>query len=273
MADETRRNFLKLGCTAVASATIASGLNFINVKEAKAATPGYGYPVGGLNVDNSADLGYQGYKGTSPYSADAGKHCAAATFGAILGQMQDVVGGSYDNIPLGMMEWASGGVASFGSLCGTLNGAAAAIGVICDNDDAKGFINDLLTWYSETNLPIYAPEGAVAHTQSIAGSNLCHISVTNWCIASGNASGSSERSDRCACLSADVVAKVVEMLNANVGGIMGNPRDNSTVCGACHYKGTDSAGGQFTRGKMNCESCHTKITKAPERGHHGGKNK
>ena len=80
--------------------------------------------------------------------------------------------------------------------------------------------------------------------------------MTRWCEASGFASGSSERSDRCARLSADVAAKVVEMLNSSVGGVLGNPRDNNTNCGQCHYKGKDYEAGQFTRGKMNCMSCH-----------------
>ena len=256
--EESRRKFLKVGCTAVAGTAVASGLNLLNLKVAKASSAQhpYGWPINGLDVEATLDLGYQGYKGISRFSADAGKHCASATFGAIVGQLQEVVGGPYSEIPLAMMQWASGGVVGFGSLCGTLNGAAAAIGLICGKDDAKAVIADLLTWYSETYLPIYVPVGGTAIVQSKAESNLCHVSVTRWCDESGFASGSSERSDRCARLSADVAAKVVEMLNSSVGGILGNPRDNNTNCGQCHYKGKDYEAGQFTRGKMNCMSCH-----------------
>lgn len=274
---ETRRSFLKTGCALVAGATVASGINLLNAQNAEAtsAEHPYGWPVEGLDIEATKELGYLGYKGTSRFSGAAGKDCASGTFAAIIGQLQEVVADDpthpYHGIPLSMMQWASGGVAGFASLCGTINGACAAIGLVCSNADATLYIADLLTWYSETSLPIYpTPKYAVPHTQSVAASDLCHVSVTNWCLASGYASGSSERSDRCACLSADVAAKVVEMLNSGVGGVLGNPRDNSTVCGQCHYKGTDYAGGQFTRGKMNCHSCHVNITKASPKGHHGG---
>lgn len=274
---ETRRNFLKAGCTVVAGATVASGINLLNVKSAKAtsAEHPYGWPVEGLDVEETKELGYLGYKGTSRFSIDAGKDCASGTFGAIVGQLQEVVADDpehpYHGIPLAMMQWASGGVAGFASLCGAINGACAAIGLVCSNSEAKAYIADLLTWCSETALPIYpSPNYEEPHAQSVAGSNLCHVSVTNWCLASGYASGSSERSDRCACLTADVASKVVEMLNDGVGGVLGNPRDNSTVCGACHYKGGDYDAGQFTRGKMNCHSCHVTISKASENGHHLG---
>ena len=147
---ETRRNFLKVGCTAVAGTAVASGLNLLNVKMAKASSAQhpYGWPVNGLDVEATKDLGYQGYKGISRFTPDAGKDCASGTFGAIVGQLQEVVGGPYSGIPLAMMQWASGGVVGFGSLCGALNGAAAAIGLACGKGDAKAFIADLLTWYS-----------------------------------------------------------------------------------------------------------------------------
>ena len=256
--EKARRNFLKIGCTAVAGTAMAGGLNLINVNVAKAnsAQHPYGWPIYGLDVEATMDLGYQGYKGISRFTADAGKDCASGTFGAIVGQLQEVVGGPYSEIPLAMMQWASGGVVGFGTLCGALNGAAAAIGLVCGKSDAKAFIADLLTWYSETNLPAYIPAGGTAIIQTKAESNLCHVSVTRWCNESGFASGSSERSDRCARLTADVAAKTVEMLNSSVGGELGNPRDNNTKCGYCHYKGQDYDAGQFTRGKMNCMSCH-----------------
>ena len=102
-----------------------------------------------------------------------------------------------------------------------------------------------------------------------AGGNLCHTSVTNWCNASGYASGSPERSERCARLAGDVVARAVEMLNGSVVLTGAVPRDK-TVCGQCHYKGTDFGGGQFTRGKMDCNTCHTDLKKVARNGHKNG---
>ena len=91
--NETRRNFLKTGCAVVAGATVASGINLLNAKDAKAtsAEHPYGWPVEGLDIEETKVLGYQGYKGTSPFSSAAGKDCASATFGAIVGQLQEVV--------------------------------------------------------------------------------------------------------------------------------------------------------------------------------------
>ncbi len=274
---ETRRKFLKAGCAAVAGATVASSTSLFNTKEAKAemsATHPYGWPIGGIDVIVAKDLGYQGYKGTSRFSPEAGKKCASATFGTIIGLFREAVGNKSNHpvygIPLSMMQWGSGGVAGFASLCGALNGASAAIGLVCSNNDAKKYITDLLTWYSESALPVYpSPKFGKPHIQSIANSNLCHMSVTNWCLSSEFASGSSERSDRCACLSADVSAKVVEMLNSGVKGALSNPRDKHTTCGTCHYKGKKFSDGQFTRGKMNCNSCHTDIAKVVAQGQHG----
>lgn len=273
---EARRSFLKTGCAAVAGVAVATGINLVNPKEALAAySHPFGYPIGGLDVETTKDFGYQGYKGISPYAGGENKECASGVFTAIIGQLKDAfasTGSGYDAIPLEMMNWASGGIAGIGSVCGALNGGCAAIGLICSPANAKLYISDLLTWYSETALPIYpTPQYPVPHAQSVAGSNLCHVSVTKWCLASGFASGSPERSDRCACLCADVASFVVDMLNNDVKGVLGNPRDNNTNCGQCHYKGTDYAGGQFTRGKMNCLSCHTEITKASEKGHKNGK--
>ncbi len=274
---ETRRNFLKAGCATVAGATMASGIGLFNVREVKAeitATHPYGWPIDGIDVAVAKDLGYQGYKGISRFSPEAGKHCASATFGTLIGLLREAIGDKTNHplhrIPLSMMQWGSGGVAGFATLCGALNGASAAIGLVCSNSDAKKYIADLLTWYSETALPLYpSSKYEKPHVQSVADSNLCHVSVTNWCLASEYASGSSERSDRCACLSADVSAKVVEMLNSGVGGSLSNPRDKHTTCGTCHYKGKKFSDGQFTRGKMNCNSCHADIAKAVAKKQHG----
>ena len=262
---ETRRNFLKTGFAAVAGAAAAKSIDFFKVKEA-AAKPRfrehpYGWPLNGLDTDESRETAYEIFYNRSRFSSAAGKHCASAAFGSIVGMLQETFAhdrnNPYHNIPLSMMQWGAGGAAGFGSLCGALNGACTAIGLACSNDDAKKYISDLLTWYSETDLPIYpSPVPEYNHVQSAAGSNLCHVSVTNWCIASGYASKSPQRFDRCACLAADVASKTVEMLNSGIGGTLGNPRDNSTNCGQCHYMGTDFAGGQFTHGAMNCSTCH-----------------
>ncbi|MCI5207277.1 MAG: twin-arginine translocation signal domain-containing protein [Candidatus Electrothrix sp. ATG2] len=277
---ESRRDFLKTGCLAIAGATAASSIGLTTPKESQASSAElpFGWPSEGLNIEETKELAYTGYLGTSRFSGAAGPHCASATFGAIVGQLQEVAlidpaFAPYNNIPLGMMKWGAGGIVGFASLCGALNGACAAIGLAC-GAHAKQYMANLLTWYSEAELPIYpGPDSDISHITSTAGSNLCHVSVTNWCLESGYGSGSPERGQRCACLAADVAGKVVEMVNSGYPEELGNPRDNNTTCGSCHSAGKDFDGGQFTRGKMDCNSCHVDIRKSSPEGHRFRGNK
>ena len=257
MSDTTRRGFLK-GAGTYGAATgigLAGGFGLGDPSRVKVqAQHPFGYPESGLSVEGTRELGYTGFKGVT--LADGTRHngCAFGTFNAIIGQLAETVGAPYTTIPVQMMDWAGAGVVGFGTLCGTLNGAAAAIGLICSGNDARAFVSDLLTWYSETPLPtnLHAPTGELP--QSRADSNLCHVSLTHWCRTSGFASDSPERAERCSRLSGDVAAKAVEMLNTSALGLQ-RPSEK-TVCRACHYMGPNYAAGQFTHGDMNCLTCH-----------------
>jgi hypothetical protein len=260
MSDTNRRDFLKTAGTygAASGFGLAGGYRIgkPNGGSAQAQHP-FGYPETGLNVEKTRELGYAGFQGI--VLPDGSRHggCAFGTFNAIIGQLAEVVGAPYTNIPVQMMDWAGAGVVGFGTLCGTLNGASAAIGLICSGSDARAYVSDLLTWYSEASLPtnLYAPTGELP--QSRADSNLCHVSLTHWCRESGFASGSPERAERCSRLSGDVAAKAVEMLNTSALGLQ--VPSEKTVCRACHYMGPSYAAGQFTHGEMNCLTCHINL--------------
>jgi hypothetical protein len=260
MSKTSRREFIKNAGTygAATGVGLAGGFGLASPEmvAAQAMHP-FGYPEGGLDVERTRQLGYEGFKGVN--LADGTRHsgCAFGSFNAIIGQLAEVVGAPYTTIPTQMMDWAGAGVVGFGTLCGTLNGAAAAIGLVCNGRDARAFISDLMTWYSETPLPtnLLAPTGDLP--QSKAESNLCHVSLTHWCRTSGFASGSGERAERCSRLSGDVAAKAVEMLN---GGALGlQVPSEKTVCRTCHFMGPDYASGQFTHGEMNCLTCHINL--------------
>ena len=261
MSDTTRRDFLRSAGTYgfATGVGLAGGVGLPRPSEAWAqeASHPFGYPEEGLDAERTRELGYLGFKGLDLGDGTRHSGCAFGTFNAILGQLADRVGAPYTAIPLQMMDWAGAGVVGFGTLCGTLNGAAAAIGLVCDGRDARAFISDLLTWYSETALPtnLYAPNGDLP--QSTAGSNLCHVSLTRWCRSSGFASGSPERAERCARLAGDVAAKAVEMLNQGALGL--EKPSEKTVCRACHYMGPSYDLGQFTHGEMNCLTCHVAL--------------
>lgn len=273
MPETNRRDFLKnagsYGATAGLGMVGGFGLGSPSYQETAAVHP-FGYPEGGLDVEETRQLGYDGFKGI--ILADGTRHsgCAFGAFNAIIGQLGEKVGTPYTSIPTQMMDWAGAGVVGFGTLCGTLNGAAAAIGLICSGRDARPFISDLLTWYSESALPTNLLEPTGELPQSIAESNLCHVSLTHWCRASGYASGSPERAERCARVSGDVAAKAVEMLNDGALGLQ--VPSERTVCRSCHYMGPNYAGGQFTHGEMNCLTCHIdlKEKQVVEAGHRMG---
>ena len=199
--------------------------------------------------------------------------CCYGAFHAIVESLAEIVGEPFSSFPSDMMRYGKGGMYGYGTLCGALNGASAAIQLATDEETAAKVITELLNWYATAALPTdTANQYAVNHEflvdelkaegalpQSVAGNVLCHISVSKWCQEAGFASGSEERKERCARLAGDVAAKAVELLN--------EVHDETFVpaltslgeqagCMACHKPGLDFSGGNFTQGKMNCTSCH-----------------
>ncbi len=223
--------------------------------------------------------------------------CGGGAFWAIMTALREKIGGPYQSClplpekeeiiaylsgkskgkpkPLVMMAYAYSGVMGYGSLCGTLNGPAAAISMALPFKDAKTIIERLMHYYERTPLPSdqanrYAAEKSFLVPkmlvpgklpQSVSHSVLCHASVTNWCLESGFASGSPQRLERCARLTGDLAAVAVEMMNAQAAGKLESrfpPADDPATAGCrkCHFEGPDFNAGQFTRGAMECGSCH-----------------
>lgn len=193
-------------------------------------------------------------------------------FSAVVTALRDEMGSPYTLIPIDMMRYGEGGVVGWGSLCGGLNGACAAITLVA-GEDYKKLVNELAGWYTQKPIPSDLSNDYAKNHEflvkkyksdeilpaSVSGSTLCHVSVTNWCKASGYASGSSERSERCARLTGDVAARAVELLNEHAAGkfkpAYAAPA-NVQGCRGCHSKGKNFKQGQFTRGKENCTQCH-----------------
>ena len=260
MAETTRRDFIKGvgGYGMAAGVGLVAGCGVGSPPEAAAqAVHPFGYPEGGLDVEKTRRLAYDGFKGITLPDGTRHGGCAFGAFNALIGQLSEVVGAPYTTIPPQMMDWAGAGAVGFGTLCGTLNGVAAAIGLICGGQDARGFISDLLTWYSETPLPTNQPGSGDPLPQSTADSNLCHVSITRWCKVAGLASGSPERIERCARVSGDVASKAVELLNQGALGL--RKPSEKTVCRNCHYMGPSFAMGHYTHGEMNCLTCHINL--------------
>jgi len=183
--------------------------------------------------------------------------CMYGVFEAIVGQLGDKYGEPYSSFPMGMISYGGGGIALWGSTCGTLNGAAAAIALFVTGADRNAIIDELFAWYETAALPTYKPKKAIRSSKPIkkskAGSVLCHASVSNWCEVSGYGGFSAERAERCGRLVADVAAKTVDLLNLYLRGKFQPKVYSAASCLSCHGKGNMVGD---TLAKMGCTSCH-----------------
>ncbi|HSH69878.1 MAG TPA: C-GCAxxG-C-C family protein [Deferrisomatales bacterium] len=185
-------------------------------------------------------------------------HCMYGVFAGIVGDLAEKCGGPFRTFPLELMKYGAGGVAGWGTLCGTLNGAAAAIHLV--SADPEPVIDELFGWYSSETLPDFIPEESPKPLpRSVARSPLCHVSVAEWCKVSGLDAYSVERNERCARLAAATARHTVESLNLQQAGALPLTHpvpEEVQLCRSCHERGGQVAN---ARGRMDCRACHREI--------------
>ena len=191
-------------------------------------------------------------------------HCMYAVFSSVVGQLAEIHGEPYSSFPLDMMAYGAGGVSSWGSLCGALNGSAAVIGLFVKSKAHRtALTNEVFLWHEQSSLPVYKPAKAdldIEIPTSTADSVLCHVSISKWCKISGHKSFSEACDERCKRVTADVTAKTVKLLNAwglQALATVHRPSKQLQSCNSCHGKGSTL---ENTRGKMNCTTCHSKLS-------------
>jgi hypothetical protein len=192
--------------------------------------------------------------------------CMYAVFGSVITQLATEVGMPFRAFPLDMMRYGASGVGGWGSVCGVINGCAALIGLFhSDKDDGQRneLIADMCLWYESSVLPQYEPAQS-ANTASVvtsmAGSILCHVSVSQWCRASHCDAESPERRERCRRLSAEGAMRVVTLLNGEASSLeFPDFMPETQSCIDCHGK----TGRVDPVGKMQCGSCHQFESKHP----------
>jgi hypothetical protein len=179
-------------------------------------------------------------------------------FTPIAEMLAEKIGSPWKDFPVDMFRFGAAGVMHWGTLCGAVNGAAAAI--FLASKDPVPLIDEVYNWYSQSSLPAYQPvkpkDPKMKIIPSVSGSPLCHISTTKWCEESGYKFFTPERGDRCCRLVADTALKTVELLNAQLDGQF---KPQYTIpaavqeCRSCHGKGGVL---ENTNTKMDCTQCH-----------------
>lgn len=221
---------------------------------AKDEVPELPWPYKKLSAEAVAERAYESYFQGA---------CCYGVFASIIGELREVVGSPYTTLPTAMMIYGEGGVAGIGSVCGALNGAAAAIFLIAGavekskREVSAAITRELFNWYAQTPLPDFRPVAAKLEiVKSVSCSNLCHVSVSAWCKASKCKSFSKERTERCGWLTASVAKRTVELLNASLDETFKVTHELSgraQACVDCHGKGSRL---ENTRGMMECGGCH-----------------
>jgi hypothetical protein len=212
------------------------------------------WPYKKLNPEVVAEKAYDGYyKGA----------CCYGVFESIIGELRAEIGAPYTMVPTSMMIFGEGGIAGVASVCGALNGAAAAIFLVTGKMDKKerevafSLTRELFNWYEQVPLPDYRPpKPKYEIVKSVSRSTLCHASVSNWCKTAKVKAFSKERSERCGWLTSSVAKYTVELLNANAeGSFKGIHKLSKEVqsCRSCHDQKSTL---ENTRGMMDCGGCH-----------------
>ncbi len=257
----SRRGFLKttgLGL-GVAVGALVLGPSAVSAAESGASTPVAEGPFPYKDLDPREGMlrGHAGYWKSG---------CAYGAFYGITSMLREAVGGPYAQVPYRMLAWGRGGGANWGTLCGALTGACAAINLVAADADVNKLVGELMGWYSTHPFPSdeatkLAVTGSFKQTakdypkieliKTVSKSPLCHVSNATWIAASGIKLPDDRRKERCARLTADVVAKTVAMLNAYKAGTfvpVYKVDEETEICLACHEPDQE--------GKMSCVECH-----------------
>jgi hypothetical protein len=243
-----RRDVVTLIGGAAAGAALVRPARAVTPETAGGTTAKLPWKYVALEPDLTGDRAYASYlKG----------HCMYGAFESIVGSLGDRLGDPYRSFPFDMFVYGAGGIAGWGTICGALNGAAAAFQLLSPKPEP--LVDALFSWYETEALPDYHPKAAkFPDVKVAAGTPLCHESVSRWCAAAKKTTYSPERKDRCGVLTAAVARHAVTLLNAQASGTaLPIALDKATQdCMGCHEKGGAL---ENSRGKMGCDSCHFKL--------------
>jgi len=207
---QTRREFLKTTGKVFAGVALSSAAMPLLKVSAEAApvlqSAAYPFPYVKLDPQTTLERGYKSF-----YSFGG---CGMGAFDAIVGQLADLIGYPHDQVPIQMLASASAGYGA-GSMCGSLGGAIAAVGLVIEPADAKAVVKDLFAWYREHPFPGYQPD--IKNPTTVANSIDCLDSCSEFMAAANVKMGDDARKARCASVTGETAAKAVELINALKG--------------------------------------------------------
>jgi len=213
----SRRRFLSgAGTVAIGAAGMTaavSGLDVLSHAEAKAVfAEKWPWPYVKLDPEKTAEIAYNEW-----YRI----FCGGAVVSSVFTQLREKVGEPYKSFPIDAFIFLEGGIAGWGTICGTNAGANIVTNLIIGprisgSEDGMLMGSEMMQWYSDTSMPTFTPKeprvkGDIPKT--VSDSPLCHISVGRWMKAANKELTSPERKDRCARLTASVAYHLVELLN------------------------------------------------------------
>ncbi|MGI9102048.1 MAG: C-GCAxxG-C-C family (seleno)protein [Terriglobales bacterium] len=206
------------------------------------------WPYKPLDPDIVGQHGFDGYNV---------HHCMYGAFEAMVAPVAEQLGPPYSEFPFDMFTYGAGGINGWATICGALNGAAAAFQLLSPKPEP--LMDTLFNWYEMAPLPDLQPKGAkFAEVRSVANSPLCHQSIVNWCKVAKKKAYSAERKERCGAITASVARKAVLLLNEQAEGklVVLKPGQPAQTCMSCHEKG---GAVENIRTQMDCRGCHAPI--------------
>ena len=196
-----------------------------------------------------------------------GYGCGYGVLYSIIGLMGEKYGAPYKDFPFSMMEYGKSGISEWGGTCGALLGAAATLALFYPRKERDPMIDELFRWYETTAFPIYKPNPGTTKVEgplpaSVSDSIICHISVAKWCAVSKYDARSTERSERCGRITADVAFKTLELIQAKMDAKFVSTLKKSELqegCTAlgCHGENKKDWQHAGLKGRMDCTPCHT----------------
>jgi len=251
----TRRSLLintgkiALGAAGLVAAT-AGGMGLLSKAEAKGGTTEkWPWPYVKLDPQKTADIAYEEW-----YRI----FCGGAVISSVFSQLREKVGEPYKSFPVDGFIFLKGGISGWGTICGSNAGANIVTNLIlgppiAGSDDGMMMGSEIMQWYSDASMPIYAPKVPKTKGEmpkSRADSPLCHVSVGKWMKAANKDLKSPERKDRCARVTASMAYHLVELLNAWKDG-------------KYQTKGTFPSAAYGINAQSNCMECHSTNVPSP----------